>query len=346
MTSRLSAEWLEADGLGGFASGTVAGIRTRRYHALLLSATTPPTGRVVLVNGLEVWLGPPAGSYPLSSQRYAPDVVHPDGQDRIVGFRRRALARWTFRTEDGTEIGQEIVVCHGRGEVVVALASAVVARPRAPDGSARCCRAATTIPCTTRTRASISAPRSPARACYGDPIRACRRSRRSADGSYRQRPGLVPQLPVRCRARARPRLGRGSGLARRLQLDAQRPRCDLDAACRRSPPDVDANRLVDLRGAAPPGALRERARARRRRLRRAARQRQDDRRRLSLVHRLGPRHLHRIARLCLATRRPGAGARHPARLGRRGVRGHAAQPLSRTRARCPSSTPSTPRCGT
>ena len=44
-------EWLETDGLGGFASGTVAGIRTRRYHALLLTATNPPSGRVVLVNG-------------------------------------------------------------------------------------------------------------------------------------------------------------------------------------------------------------------------------------------------------------------------------------------------------
>jgi len=33
-------EWLEADGLGGFASGTVSGVRTRRYHALLLTATT------------------------------------------------------------------------------------------------------------------------------------------------------------------------------------------------------------------------------------------------------------------------------------------------------------------
>jgi glycogen debranching enzyme len=39
-------EWLEADGLGGFASGTVSGIRTRRYHALLLTATKPPAGRV------------------------------------------------------------------------------------------------------------------------------------------------------------------------------------------------------------------------------------------------------------------------------------------------------------
>ena len=43
-------EWLEADGLGGFASGTVSGIRTRRYHALLLTATKPPAGRLVLVS--------------------------------------------------------------------------------------------------------------------------------------------------------------------------------------------------------------------------------------------------------------------------------------------------------
>jgi len=41
------SEWLEADGLGGFASGTVDDIRTRRYHALLLHAATPPTGRHV-----------------------------------------------------------------------------------------------------------------------------------------------------------------------------------------------------------------------------------------------------------------------------------------------------------
>jgi glycogen debranching enzyme len=35
------AEWLEADGVGGFASGTVSGVRTRRYHGLLVPATMP-----------------------------------------------------------------------------------------------------------------------------------------------------------------------------------------------------------------------------------------------------------------------------------------------------------------
>ena len=54
--STSTREWLEADGLGGFASGTSTGIRTRRYHALLLTAMTPPTGRIVLVNGFDAWV--------------------------------------------------------------------------------------------------------------------------------------------------------------------------------------------------------------------------------------------------------------------------------------------------
>jgi predicted glycogen debranching enzyme len=115
----LDAEWLEADGLGGFASGTVGGIRTRRYHALLLTATTPPTGRVVLINGLEVWLETPSGRYALSAQRYAPDVVHPDGHERVADFRPEPWPRWRFRPEEGMEIGHELVACRDRPEVVL-----------------------------------------------------------------------------------------------------------------------------------------------------------------------------------------------------------------------------------
>ena len=88
----------------GFASGTVSGIRTRRYHALLLAATTPPTGRMVLVNGIEAWLETPGGRFALSAQRYAPDVVHPDGHLRIVDFRIDPWPTWTFLAEDGTEV--------------------------------------------------------------------------------------------------------------------------------------------------------------------------------------------------------------------------------------------------
>ena len=86
-----SHEWLEPDGLGGFASGTESGVRTRRYHALLLTATTPPTGRMALVNGFDAWVTTPAGRFAISSQRYAPGVLHPDGASRISPH-ARALA--------------------------------------------------------------------------------------------------------------------------------------------------------------------------------------------------------------------------------------------------------------
>ena len=69
---REKSEWLEADGLGGFASGTVSGIRTRRYHALLLAATTPPAGRMVLVNGFDAEVETAAGRFALTTQRYSP----------------------------------------------------------------------------------------------------------------------------------------------------------------------------------------------------------------------------------------------------------------------------------
>ena len=103
-------EWLEADGLGGFASGTTSGVRTRRYHALLLSATTPPTGRVVLVNGFDAWVDTPAGSFALSSQRYAPDVLYPDGTAHIAGFTTEPWPTWDYQLPDGTRLMQELFV--------------------------------------------------------------------------------------------------------------------------------------------------------------------------------------------------------------------------------------------
>jgi len=105
-----SREWLEADGLGGFASGTASGIRTRRYHALLLTARTPPTGRLVLVHGFDAFVETATGRFALSSQAYAPGVVHPDGASRIEGFAHDPWPRWTFALPDGTRLSQEIVV--------------------------------------------------------------------------------------------------------------------------------------------------------------------------------------------------------------------------------------------
>ncbi len=115
----LHAEWLEADGRGGFASGTVSGLRTRRYHALLLAATHPPAGRVVLVNGIEAWAEMDGGPVPLTSQRYAPDLVHHDARPLIASFAAVPWPAWGFRLPDGTELCHEILVHRRSGATLL-----------------------------------------------------------------------------------------------------------------------------------------------------------------------------------------------------------------------------------
>src|ERR1043165_9862568 len=114
-----SAEWIEADGLGGFASGTVSGARSRRYHALLMTATKPPAGRMVLANGFDAWVETPRGTFAISSQRYNPDVIHPDGASRIESFEYEPWPRWRFRIDKDLVIEQELFVPKGESTVFI-----------------------------------------------------------------------------------------------------------------------------------------------------------------------------------------------------------------------------------
>lgn len=113
------AEWLETDGLGGFASGTASGVRTRRYHGVLLPALTPPTGRMMLVNGVEAWVTAGGARYALSTHLYRPGVQHPDGVARLERFAPRPWPTWTWRLPDGTGITGELFVTHGAPRTVM-----------------------------------------------------------------------------------------------------------------------------------------------------------------------------------------------------------------------------------
>ena len=48
-----SFEWLETNGIGGYASGTVSGAHSRRYHGLLITATKPPVGRMNMISKID-----------------------------------------------------------------------------------------------------------------------------------------------------------------------------------------------------------------------------------------------------------------------------------------------------
>jgi len=128
-------EWLETDGLGGFASGTVSGLRTRRYHGLLVAATTPPAGRMMLVSGADVSVETPGGRWFLSTQRYAPDVTAGHGERYVESFALDPWPTWIFRLPDGTRVKHEILMRAGAPQVFLSwqlLAGSRAPRP-APD---------------------------------------------------------------------------------------------------------------------------------------------------------------------------------------------------------------------
>jgi predicted glycogen debranching enzyme len=112
-------EWLQADGRGGFASGTVGMVPTRRYHALLLTSTTPPTGRMVLVNGIKAWVEQGVGDTPISTLRYASGETVPDLSQSLVRFLPEPWPSWVFRLTDGAELTQEILVDPIGGDTVL-----------------------------------------------------------------------------------------------------------------------------------------------------------------------------------------------------------------------------------
>jgi predicted glycogen debranching enzyme len=111
-------EWLETDGLGGFASGTSSGLRTRRYHALLLVAAAPPADRRVLVQGFVARLETPEGAVEFWPQAYTGGWV--TGQDvERVEFSNDLWPSWRFFTRLGVRLDVEIFVPHGSPAAVV-----------------------------------------------------------------------------------------------------------------------------------------------------------------------------------------------------------------------------------
>ena len=218
-------EWLEADGLGGFASGTVArrcaraattrccSRRARRRPAAWCWSTASTPG----------WR-PRPGRYAIASQRYAPATSsHPDGARPSTPSSTSPGRAGRFALEDGTRVEQEIFVrarpsrwrrCRWR---LPSRGPASTLR-----AAARSSPAATTTRCTTRTpRFRFAAAGRRASASSGAPYR-----RRAGDRRARQRRAtrtsrLVPPLPLRRGAGARARPPGGPGLAGRAAL---RPR--------------------------------------------------------------------------------------------------------------------------
>ncbi len=94
-------EWLVTNGIGGFASGTVAGVPTRRYHGLLVAALKPPLGRTLLATKFDETVEYDGRSYALATNRWTGGTVDPQGYRLLESFRLEGTTPvWTYAVAD------------------------------------------------------------------------------------------------------------------------------------------------------------------------------------------------------------------------------------------------------
>ena len=116
----LGREWLVTNGLGGFASGTLAGVPTRRYHGLLIAALPTPLGRTVMLNHLSEWLRLPGGArQQIGGQERAGGQLEWPGAKHLREFRlEEGLPVWRYEL-DGHVVEKRVLMVHRQNTVHV-----------------------------------------------------------------------------------------------------------------------------------------------------------------------------------------------------------------------------------
>jgi len=96
-----SREWLVTNGIGGYASGTIAGSQTRRYHGLLVAALQPPVGRTQLVSAIDEIAHYAGADFSLATHRWASGAVDPQGFLLLEDFHLEGSTPvWTYALAD------------------------------------------------------------------------------------------------------------------------------------------------------------------------------------------------------------------------------------------------------
>ena len=96
-----SREWLVTNAVGGYASGTVAGCATRRYHGILLAALQPPVGRTHLVAALDETIDYAGTTYELATHKWASGAIAPQGLEYIESFQLDGtIPTWIYAMGD------------------------------------------------------------------------------------------------------------------------------------------------------------------------------------------------------------------------------------------------------
>ena len=121
-------EWLVTDGLGGFAMGTVGGLRTRRYHGLLVVATEPPIGRRLGLAALDPVLVIDGRRHELATREWSSGVVAPQGYRYLTSFDLiEGVPRWRWQVGE-VVLEADVAMLHGRP--VTGVVHRLVSSPR------------------------------------------------------------------------------------------------------------------------------------------------------------------------------------------------------------------------
>ncbi|HEV2855982.1 MAG TPA: glycogen debranching enzyme N-terminal domain-containing protein [Thermoanaerobaculia bacterium] len=110
-------EWLETNGLGGWAGTTVAGVHSRRHHGLLVAATQPPGRRTVLLSRLDETLHVEGDSFELSCNQF-PGIVIPRGYEHLASFRKDLFPVFEFEA-GGVRLRKTVAAVDGENTTLV-----------------------------------------------------------------------------------------------------------------------------------------------------------------------------------------------------------------------------------
>lgn len=115
LDAAIEREWLCVNHIGGYASSTIVGMNTRKYHGLLVAAMSPPVRRMVILSRVEEFVGREGWRLPLCNSEY-PGVIHPDGHRYLRAFNPDPFPRWAWQAE-GWTVEKQLCLLEGRNAV-------------------------------------------------------------------------------------------------------------------------------------------------------------------------------------------------------------------------------------
>lgn len=116
-TEAIRREWLETNGLGGWAGSTISGAHSRRYHGLLVAATRPPVGRMVMLSKLDETIEIEGQRLEMTTNVYS-GVVHPNGYRYLQNFTKDFFPVFTYEAA-GVRLQKTIAAVNGENTTLI-----------------------------------------------------------------------------------------------------------------------------------------------------------------------------------------------------------------------------------